>query len=295
MDEIVSALKSTVFFAVKTIPIVVITIYVVSTLSKRGYLNVVANYFKPLLLKLKLDSIAVITFTTCLFSTTVAYAMLSQMWKEGKVDDRKIIALTFFNSFPSVFSHVYTFFLPFVIPILGFVGVIYTLIRLTIALIKSIVGYVLLLRCNSVNIGEDIKSSGYKFSENIVKITLIMVVTYYIVALLSNYGVFDLIANYLSFIPLNPSAISIAIVEFFNLRTAIVFTAGLIDNGLSWKWALTGLLLGNVISFSIRSAKHSLPLHLSLFGKLGVKIVFLNSIATLILDIIAISLILWLF
>jgi hypothetical protein len=36
-------------------------------------------------------------------------------------------------------------------------------------------------------------------------------------------------------------------------------------------------------------------LHLSLFGKLGVKIVFLNSIATLILDIIAISLVLWLF
>ncbi len=96
----------------------------------------------------------------------------------------------------------------------------------------------------------------------------------------------------LKFLPLKAEAVTIAIVEFFNIRSAVVTAAGFIDTGLEWKWAVIGLILGNVISFSTRSVKHSLPMHLSLFGKFGVKIVLLNSIATLLLDIIFIILLL---
>ena len=88
------------------------------------------------------------------------------------------------------------------------------------------------------------------------------------------------------FVPLNQSVITIAGVEFFNIRVAVVLASGFIDEGLNWKLAVVGLILGNIISFSTRSVRHSLPMHVAMFGKFGVKIVLLNSIATLLLDII---------
>jgi hypothetical protein len=112
-----------------------------------------------------------------------------------------------------------------------------------------------------------------------------MATTYFIVSLLSLLGVFDLMSETLRFLPFRAEALTIAIIEFFNIRSAVVTAARFIDSGLEWKWAVIGLILGNVISFSTRSVKHSLPMHLSLFGKFGVKIVLLNSIVTLILDI----------
>ncbi|WP_457548848.1 hypothetical protein [Archaeoglobus sp.] len=42
----------------------------------------------------------------------------------------------------------------------------------------------------------------------------------------------------------------------------------------------------------MRSAKHSLPLHLSLFGKFGFKIVFINSTITLLLDAVIVAVLL---
>jgi len=62
---------------------------------------------------------------------------------------------------------------------------------------------------------------------------------------------------------------------------------------ISVKGVLIALMLGNVISFSTRFAKHSLPLHVSLFSpKLGGKIVTINGAATLVIDVLLIAVLL---
>ncbi len=282
-SALLSALFSTLSFLVKTLPIVVVAIYLVSYSIKKGYMERLAEAIAPALQRFGVSEMAVVSVATCFISPTASYSMLSQAWREGKVDDREVIAISFLNSFPSVFSHLYAFFIPFVIPVLGFAGVVYTAIRFAIAIVKSLIGLILARRWNAGQSEMKEKLKPVSPKENVLRIAMIMAVTYFTVSLLSEYGAFERID--LSFIPLNPNSLAIAAVEFFNVRAAVVLAAGFIDAGLSWKWAVVGLILGNVISFSARAVKHSLPMHISFFGKFGVKVVLLNSAVTLILDI----------
>jgi len=274
-----------VIFFVKTAPVVITSIYVISNLNKRSYIRKLILKLTPLLRMLKLNPTAFTVFTLSFFNTIVAYSFLSNAWRDEKIKDRDVIAISLLSSFPSVFSHLYTFFIPFVIPILGFLGIIYTALRLIVALIKSLIGYMLVEKFEG-----DVKFESYEssVSENIVRILIVMFFTYLAVDLAYNIGLFNILTNLLKFLPIETPALMISILTIFNLRSAIVLTAGLVERGLSYKWALIGLLLGNVISFSVRSAKHSLPLHLSLFGSFGFKIVLLNSLLTLLLDVVII-------
>lgn len=279
------AILSTLLFLLKTLPIVVVTIYLISYLIRKGYMERITLSIQPLLRRFGVSEIAVLSVATCFVSPTASYSLLSQAWREGKVDERGVVAISFLNSFPSVFSHLYSYFIPFVIPVLGFAGIVYTLTRFAVAIVKSLFGFLLLRKWSGNIIEKDVKITTASPSENILRISVIMAASYFVVSLASELGIFNTLADTLSFLPINSNSLAIAVVEFFNIRAAVVVAAGFIDSGMHWKWAVVGLILGNVISFSARAVKHSLPMHVSFFGKFGIKIVALNSLATLILDI----------
>ncbi len=234
-----NAAYSTALFLIKTLPVVVIAIYAVSYSIKKGYLEKFVLFLQPALRKFGVSEFAVISFATCFVSPTASYSMLSQAWREGKIDDREVIAISFLNSFPSVFSHLYAYFIPFVIPVLGFAGVVYTAVRFAVAAIKSLIGLFLSRRWNhSATSAPELRSPS--MSQDILRIAAIMAATYFIVSVLSQIGVFDLMTEALKFLPLKAEAVTIAIVEFFNIRSAVVTAAGFIDTGLEWKWAVIG-------------------------------------------------------
>jgi len=287
MDILRSAAVSTAQFMLETLPVVVAAIYAVNYSIKKGYVERMARHLKPMLKKLGVSEFATISFVTCFISPTASYSMVSQAWREGKVENREVIAISFLNSFPSVFSHLYSYFVPFVIPVLGFAGVVYTALRFAVAVVKTLLGLFLSRKWNNPEV-KLVEIKQQSPSQNILRITLVMAVTYFCVSILSLLGFFNAIGEMLNFIPLRAEALTIAIVEFFNIRSVVVLSASLMESGLHWKWAVVGLMLGNVVSFSTRSVKHSLPLHLSLFGSFGVKIVLLNSLITLILDVVII-------
>ncbi len=282
-----------------TVPIIALASYFVSYSINKGVMDRISSGIKPILSKLNLDEVTVTAVAVCFVSPVVAYSMLSQALKEGRIDEKEVIAASFLSSFPATLSHIYTFFLPFVIPLLGWAGVLYTALRLLVALIKSFIGFIMALRWKrdgSHEIGEferrkvdPLKST----LENLKRIIPTMAVTYLAVSLLSTYGFFEKFKDVLGFLPFDPNVLTISAVEFVNLRAAIVLASGMLEKGiLSGKLVVVGLILGNVITLSTRFVKHSLPIHLSLFGKLGVKIVALNAIATLILDVMIIALLL---
>ena len=279
------AILSTLLFLLKTLPIAVVTIYLISYLIRKGYMERITLSIQPLLRRFGVSEIAVLSVATCFVSPTASYSILSQAWREGKVDERGVVAISFLNSFPSVFSHLYSYFIPFVIPVLGFAGIVYTLTRFAVAIVKSLFGLLLLRKWSGNIIEKDVKITTASPSENILRISVIMATSYFVVSLASELGIFNTLADTLSFLPVNSNSLAIAVVEFFNIRAAVVVAASLIDSGMHWKWAVVGLILGNVISFSARAVKHSLPMHVSFFGKFGIKIVALNSLATFILDI----------
>ncbi|HIP58339.1 MAG TPA: nucleoside recognition protein [Archaeoglobus profundus] len=281
----------TIKFLMTTVPIIVVISYLVSYSISKGILDMIINLLSPFLKKLNLNQILTTSIALSFISPIASYTMLSQMLREGKVNEKEIIAASLINSFPSTLSHVYSFFIPFVIPVLGWVGLVYTSLRLVVAFIKSIIGYFIASKVGVYRV-EGIMSNQtvdpLKSTWDTVKrVVPIMTITCLIVNTLLAYDAFNKIS--LESLPLNPYVITIAMVEIINFRAAVILSANILENELlSPKWVLIGLMLGNVISFSTRFVRHSLPLHLSLFGKLGIKIVIINAILTLILDIIII-------
>jgi len=292
MEIITDTLK----FLASTVPIIALASFLVSYSINKGIMEKISSAIEPLLRKLNLDQITIASVAVCFVSPTAAYSMLSQALKEKKIDEKEVISASFLNSFPATFSHIYSFFIPFVIPVLGWAGVVYTALRLLVSLVKSAIGFVLALKWKERKDSVERKIERRKVDplkstlDTIKRVTPIMAVTYLSVGILSAYGFFDSFKEVFIFLPLDPNVITISAVEFINVRAAIVLSAGMLEKGiLEPKWVVVGLMLGNVVTFSTRFAKHSLPLHISLFGRLGLKIVFLNSITTLILDILAIA------
>ncbi len=287
----------TLKFLAETLPVIAIATYLVSYSISRGLMERLAERISFLLRGL--DEVIVTSVAVCFISPLVAYSMLSQALKEGKIDEREVIAASFLNSFPSTFSHIYSFFLPFVIPLLGWAGVVYTAIRLGVAFVKSVLGYILALRWRSGAKVESREVRGRRVDplrsmlDNLKRIAPTLAITYAIVRYLSIHHFFNRMSVLLSFLPLDPNVIALSAVEFVNVRMAVVLASGFLQNGvLTAKWVVIGLMLGNVITFSTRFIKHSLPMHLSLFGKLGIKIVVINAIVTLMLDVLVIAILL---
>jgi len=244
---IAEAFSSSFFYTVRISAVVLLTIYIVNYFVNNGLLEKISSYTYPITQKLNLNSFLVSSILVSFFSPTVGYTMLADGIAEKELTETEVLAGTLANSFPAVLSHVLTYYIPVVIPILGYTGIIYVILRLSIAFTKSILGLFVLS-------------------------TIVMPVT----------NIFNL----------NPNTGILAITEIINVSAAMVMAGTFLNEGsLSANEVLIGLIFGNIVAFSTRSVKHSIPLHFSLFGsKRGTKIILLNSSVTIILDILIIGL-----
>ena len=286
-------LTDTLRFLASTVPVMAAAMYLVSFTINRGVMERLAERIRC---RLKfLDEVAVTSIATCFVSPTAAYSILSQAFREGKVDEREVIAVSFLNSFPAALSHIYAFFLPFVIPLLGWAGVVYTALRLLNSLIKSALGLALAIRWGKRGTPPKLKvrRARVSASRNLMRVIPMLAVTYAAVSYLSSLGFFKAITKALNFLPVDPNVLTLSIMESVNMRVAIILASGMLRKGiLSPKMVVVGLILGNVLTFSTRFVRHSLPLHVSLFGRLGVKIVLLNALITLAIDALIILILL---
>ncbi|WP_131007779.1 nucleoside recognition domain-containing protein [Methanofervidicoccus abyssi] len=306
IDILIISFKTSLIYTLKLISIVIPTIFIMNYLINSGILEKISKNILPITKHLNINSLALSSILACLFSPTVGYSILAEGLKSNKISEEEVIATSLANSFPSLLSHTFTFFLPVVIPILGLTGVLFLLIRLGVALIKTVLGMFYLKRLSkNGNIEKDIVVEGYKkksiktslystlkFSKRLV---LVMYTTMFLVILLSKLGVFQylnsLIMPVTKTFNLNPNIGLLALTEVINVYGAVVMAGGFLREGiLNPKEVLIGLTIGNIITFSSRYVKHSLPLHITLFGpKLGTKIVMINGAITLLLDIFIIG------
>jgi len=305
MDIFLNSLKISLIYTVKMLSIILPTIFLMNYLINSGVMERLLETLLPLVKHLNINPISLSSILACLL--TVGYSILAEGLRSGKISEEEVIATSLANSFPSILSHTLTFFLPVVIPILGLTGVIFLIIRLGVALVKSILGILYLWRISRGGDTEkglkikgykkrDVKASLYstlKFSKRVVPV---MFITMFLVVLLSNLGVFQYLNSLIMPVTerfhLNPNIGLLALTEVINVYGAVVMAGEFLrESILSPREVLIGLVIGNVVTFSSRYVKHSLPLHLALFGpRLGSKIVMINGIITLLLDIIVIGL-----
>jgi hypothetical protein len=303
---LIESIKISAYYTIKISIIVLTTIFIVNYIMNTGVMRKLSNLLSPILRKLRINPLSISSTLACFFSPTVGYSILAEGLKENKINEKEIIGTSLANSFPSVLSHTFTFFIPVVVPILGWTGVLYVLIRLGVALTKTIIGfsYLSIISKNysfelpdidKLNKKENAKKSfksTLRFAKRLIPIMFFMMM---LVIYLSKVGFFDYVERFVkpitNLLNLNPNVGILALTEIMNVQAAIVMAGGFLNEGvLSSKEVLIGLIIGNVLTFSSRYVKHSLPLHVSLFGaKLGTKIVMINATITLLLDIFIIA------
>ncbi|ACV24947.1 nucleoside recognition domain-containing protein [Methanocaldococcus fervens] len=302
MELLIESIKISAYYTIKISIIVLITMFIVNYIMNTGIMKKVSDFLSPILRKSKLNPLSISSILACFFSPTVGYSILAEGLKENKINEKEIIGTSLANSFPSVLSHTFTFFIPVVVPILGWTGVLYVLIRLGVALVKTIIGFLYLSivsknssfelpEINKLDRKENVKKSFksiISFAKRLIPTMFIMMT---LVIYLSKVGFFDYVEKFVepitNLLNLNPNVGILALTEIMNVQAAIVMAGGFLNEHiLNSKEILIGLIIGNVLTFSTRYVKHSLPFHVSLFGaKLGTKIVMINAAITLILDI----------
>ncbi len=322
MILIYNSLVYAVHYVAKIVPVIAIGILATNYAVNIGLMRKFDRLVHPISKRANISGVSALSVVTCTFSATAAYSMLSEELTAKRVSEREVIATTLISSFPGILSHLFTYFLPVVIPILGFTtGMIYICLRGLVALVKTCLGFVLAriwLGGNAIAFLPDGSSAHHQTHKPdngsasgnsssawnksvkttyrmLKRIVPVMFVTLFLVALLMERGTFQELSGIIDpvtdILGLDTEVALVSATEILNTYSGLILAGSFFDTGaLSTKGVLIALMLGNVISFSTRFAKHSLPLHVSLFGpKLGSKIVLINGAATLVLDIVIIT------
>ena len=315
-----SSLLYAAYYTVKIVPIIALGVLATSFAVNIGLMKKFDRLIKPLSSKANISAVSALSVVTCTFSTTAGYSMLVDGLNEKIVSEREVIATTVISSFPSILSHLFTFFIPVVIPILGLTtGSIYVCIVGLAAFLKSCIGIILARlwlkdanNCSSKptlsnldparapvgNKKSALNKSAKSTYKMLKRIVPTMFITLFLVSVAMELNLFESFSAILepvtNILGLESEIALISATEIVNTYAGIILAGSLLGEGLiSTKGVLIALLLGTVVSFSARFVKHSLPLHVSLFGpKLGGKTVAVNAATTLAIDVLFIAVLL---
>lgn len=319
IDIIYTSLIYAVYYTLKVIPIIAIGIFVTNFAINTGFMKKLDWLIDPISSKVNISTISALSVVTCTFSTTAGYSMLTDGLNKKTISEQEVIVTTIISSFPSHLSHLFTFFIPVVIPILGLTtGSFYVFIVGFVSIIKTCIGIILAKLWLSKKYTDqntqlhapdpvDKKANNNKSAfiksikityKMLKRIVITMLIMLFLVSVAFEIKFFDyfssLLAPITSSLGLESEVALISATEVVNTYAGIILAGNFQREGLiSTKGVLIALLLGTVVSMSSRSVKHSLPLHISLFGpKLGSKTATINAVMTFAIDVLFIMILL---
>jgi len=241
-------------------------------------------------------------------STTAGYGMLAEYRDSGLLDDRATLVAVTINTFFGFVQHIFTFYAPVLIPILGLkVGLLYVGTRAGISLAITITGVVagaFLLSARNVNPdamadvdgrprtdgGDDLTvrkkllDAGRGGLEKTWEILPRLAVVYTLVILVT--ATYDLesitggAADPLAALTGLPSAaVPVIVVYAFDTTSGAVTIAPLIENGtFSARAAVATMLIGGIVSFTVSTFKRSIPFQYGIWGaEFGTKVIIVNT------------------
>ena len=319
IDIIYTSLVYAAYYTARIIPIIAVGIFVTNFAVNTGLMKKLDWLIYPISSKANISTISALSVVTCTFSTTAGYSMLTDGLNKKTISEKEVIVTTIISSFPSILSHLFTFFIPVIIPILGLTtGSLYVCVVGLVSIIKSCIGIILaklwLPRIypdqntplhafdQADNKTKNNKSAFVKSTKStyrmLKRIVITMFIMLFLVSVAFELNFFDYFSAFLdpitNHLGLESEVALISATEIVNSYAGIILAGNLQNEGLvSTKGVLIALLLGTVVSLSARSVKHSLPLHISLFGpKLGSKTVAINAVMTFIIDVLFIAILL---
>ena len=285
-----------------------------------GAIRYVAALSKPLTGPANLPSEVGGAILTTAASTTAGYGMLAEYRDSGLLDDRATLVAVTINTFFGFVQHIFTFYAPVLIPILGLrVGLLYVGTRAGISLAITATGVVagaLLLSKRNVTpgAGADVESAtradggddrtvrekliesgrgGLEKTREIlprlaVVYTLVVVgTTYYDLESLTG-GAADPLA---ALTGLPSAAVPVIVVYAFDTTSGALTIAPLIEDGtFGARAAVVTMLIGGIVSFTVSTFKRSIPFQYGIWGaEFGTKVIVVNTALKMVWIAIAIA------
>jgi hypothetical protein len=258
-----------------------------------------AKLATPLVRAGRLKDISGASFSMAFFSGVSANTMLAEAYSGKRLTRKELVLSNLFNSLPTYFLHLpTTFFL--IVPFIQAAAVPYLCLTISSAFLRMIAVVVLARMvlpakektCVHCEIPE--RSHGSKkefalaiwlrFKKRMRRILSFTVPIYVAVFFLQQFGVFDIVREWmssnlsvLSWLP--PQAVSIVA-----LQLAAEFSAGLaaagamLDSGaLMVKDVVLALIIGNIFSSPMRALRHQFPYYAGIFNPaLAVRLIIYN-------------------
>ncbi len=264
------------------------------------------------------DEVGTAILTTAA-STTAGYATLAEYRESGLLDDRATLVAVTINTFFGFVQHVFTYYVPVLIPILGLrTGTVYVSARAGIALAITVTGVLaggVLLSERNVNRDalDDVDASGPDADDRsrrervraaaekswgtlrrivprlaIVYTLVIAFVTYYDVESLTSVA--EPITGLLG---LPGAAVPVVAVYTLDTTAGAVTLAG-VDAGIfTTRTAVATLLIGGILSFAVSTFRRSIPFQYGIWGaEFGTKVIAVNTGLKLVFISVTVALLL---
>ena len=252
------------------------------------------------------DEVGTAILTTTV-STTAGYAMLADLRESGLLDDRATLIAVVMNTFFGFAQHVFTYYIPVLIPILGlYVGVFYVASRALIALAITLVGILAgALVVSPANVDtavqldpDELDAEARTRRERLVdawdrtrptlrRLVPRLAVVYTLVTLLVARYDLDAVAG-----PADPltqlvglPAVSIPVIITYTLDTTsgAAAIAPFLGDPFTPRQAVATLLLGGIVSFAVSTFKRSIPFQYGIWGAtFGTKVIVVNTVLKIV-------------
>ena len=238
-------------------------------------------------------------------SPTAGYGMLAEFRESGVLDDRATLVAVTINTFFGFAQHIFTFYGPVLIPILGLrVGVLYVGARAAVSLSITLVGILagaLLLSDRNVDESrmpevedptdgngtraEKVRDAAESTAERLRDILPRLLVIYAVVAV-PGMGIdtvvptlTEAIGALTGAVGLPSAAVGVVAVYAIDTTNGSIVIAPLIENGtFTARQAVATMLLGGIVSFAFSTFKRSIPFQYGIWGAdFGSKVIVVNT------------------
>ncbi len=283
-------------FLKRSVPGLLVGIFIAELLIEKGVINKFSPVGKPFVKLSNLPEECALAFATAFLNTRAGNAMLIDFYKEGKIDRKELYIASLMNAFPAMVRH-WNSLIPVLLATLGAFGLLYFGILLLIGFIQTMVfafaGKLLIKSPKQIKNAQGqaknsqkpfkkvLKKALAKTKKNSIPILKTMILATYVTALLIAAGFFEhltsIIKESMTFLPLSPEELSVALSATASSVAAYTLGANLLKSGLiSEKALIRSLLLGSVLA-NITFLRVLIPYYVGLYGaKDGTKIMLIS-------------------
>jgi len=286
--------------------LIVVGVYLANVAVDRGVIETIARGSRWLTRPANLpDEVGTAIITTAA-STTAGYGMLAEFRSQGRLSDTETVIAVVMNTFFGFVQHIFTFYAPVLIPILGLqVGLLYVSFRAAIALAITLCGVLLgamLLRSPDETADRRTSTRARGPSGNarertvrtvrriIPRLTVVYAVVTYLVEVYDLTAIEAVGSPLVASVDLPTAAVGVIAIFTLDTTAGAATIAPLIGTVFTTQTAVATLLIGGVVSFTVSTFKRSIPFQVGVWGpEFGMKIVFVNTIFKIVFISIAVG------